>query len=114
MGIARLFVCLALLPQAALADLPQLSCADHDGSWQLELSQVDATFAYLDRNSDMQVMQQSIADGQDWPIAMTVVGPRDSGIVIVEAPQDDTYPVRILTQRGETPILLAGFCQVTD
>ncbi len=102
---------MALGSQAIAADLPTLMCTDTSQSWTLSITQDTTTFAYLDRKSDMEIMQRSIAEDQDWPIAMTVVGPRDSGIVIVESPNDGIYDVRILTQRGETPILLAGTCQ---
>lgn len=96
-----------------MAEVPPLTCTDQANEWALTINEDVAFFAYLDRTSEMQVMQRSVAENQDWPVAMTVVGPRDSGIVILEGPQDGAYAVRVLTQRGETPILLAGQCRAT-
>jgi len=49
-------------------------------------------------------------NGQDWPRALTFIGRGDSAIVIVEDGPD--HAVRVLTQRGETPIMLIGTCDV--
>ncbi len=111
MGIARLIIGLSLVPHLASAEVPDLICHDAADEWSLSLDGQTASFAYVDRISDMQIMQQSVAEGLSWPIAMTVVGPRDSAIIIIEQPVDESYPVRVLTQRGETPILLAGTCR---
>jgi len=96
-----------------MADPPALTCAGNTDDWTLTLDDESVSFDFLDRASLMQVMQRSTAEGAEWPVAMTVVGPRDSAIVIVEPPHAGSYPIRVLTQRGETPILLAGQCQAT-
>ena len=105
MGIARIIIALCAVPHAALA----LECAGTDPAWQLSLTPDAARFAYADRVSDLTIPQQSTPEGLGWPKALTLIGPRDSAIVILEAPADP-QPVRILTQRGETPVLLVGTC----
>ena len=111
MGIGRFVIGLMTVPHVALADLPALTCAAQDAAWELTIEQEFATFAFLDRTTQMQIMQRSTAENATWPLAMTAVGPRDSAIMIVEQPDDGSYLVRILTQRGETPVLLAGTCK---
>ncbi|MEY1555399.1 hypothetical protein AB3Y40_07155 [Yoonia sp. R2331] len=106
MSTYRAFVILACLPHGAAA----LTCQGEDPAWSLTLGDHSATFTFLDRASDMTIPQMSTPDGQDWPRAMTLIAPRDSAIVILEAPADP-QPIRILTQRGETPILLVGTCE---
>lgn len=105
MGITRLFIGVCLVPHVALA----LECSGSDPDWTLSLQDDAATFSFLDRTTDMSIPQRSTPEGLDWPKAMTLIGLRDSAIVILEAP-DNGQDIRVLTQRGETPILLVGRC----
>ena len=114
MGIKHLIIGLCVLPHVAYADIPPLACAGSTVDWSLTLDADTAQFKYLDRDSTLDIMQQSVAEGATWPIAMTAIGPRDSAIIILEDAVQDTHPVRVLTQRGETPILLAGLCRPAE
>ena len=96
---------------AALAEPLALSCRGVAPDWTLELTEDAATFFYFDRTTDMTIPQQSQPDGVSWPRAMTLIGPRDSAIVILEAPTDQGQPARVLTQRGQTPVFLIGTCE---
>ena len=88
-----------------------LTCHGTSPDWTLDLAAETAVFAFADRQSTLDIPQQSRPEGQDWPVAMTLIGPRDSAIVILEAPDESgTHAARILTQRFETPILLVGTC----
>ena len=111
MGITRILIVLLAVPHVAFAEIPSLGCFGLGAEFTLDISPDAASFAYLDRTSEMQIVQHSIAEAADWPIAATAVGPRDSAIIIIEKAFEGTYPVRVLTQRGETPILLAGLCR---
>ncbi len=113
MGIGRLIFALTLVPCALHAESLTLSCGGEDPRWTLDLAGERARFAYLDRESTLDIPQLSIAEGTDWPRAMTIVGPRDSAIVILHQREclGQTHEAQVLTQRGETPILLTGCCR---
>ncbi len=114
MGIRRYIIALCAFPHVAQAQV--FSCLGNDPNWSLEISEDAATFAYLDRQSDLGIPQKSAAEGRDWPLAMTLVGPRDSAIVILHDRicEGQTHEAQVLTQRGETPILLTGCCTRAD
>lgn len=90
-------------------------CAGSDPDWTLEATETGATFTFQ-RASDMTEMLVTIAEGADWPRALTYVGRGDSAILMLEntacASDTTTGPLtaRVLTQRGQTPILLTGCC----
>lgn len=74
----------------------------------------------LDREIAMSVMDEAFAEGQrKWPRALTLVGERDTAIVLLEsetcAVNHTQFPfqAQILTQRGTVPILLTGCCEAT-
>jgi len=112
MGIARLIICLCAIPTVALSETLSLECSGTNPDWTLSYDEETARFAFLDRESELQVPQRSTAEGVDWPKAATLVGPRDSAIIILHNRQcgAQDYEIQILTQRGESPILLTGCC----
>lgn len=85
------------------------TCQGTDPEWELSVSGDAATFDYR-RTSDMTLMLTTLPDGQDWPRAYTFIGRGDSAIAIIEG--GENHPARILTQRGETPVLLTGICDL--
>ena len=104
-------ICLiaSLLPVAASGE--GYSCAGRAPDWTLEVSEAGATLDYQ-RQSELDIALRTRAEGADWPRALTLIGRGDSAILLLE-PQDSEglHRARVLTQRGETPILLIGQCQ---
>ncbi|MBV2361092.1 hypothetical protein KUH32_15105 [Thalassococcus sp. CAU 1522] len=103
----------ALATGAAGGDpTPDLSCRGDDPAWQLVL---DGTTAVLDFGirTEMDIPHEAAAENRDWPRALTLVGMRDSGIVILTPRTcgDAPFEALLLTQRGTTPILLSGCCR---
>lgn len=108
----RLTIALTVLATSAGAQTstPDLVCAGTTPQWTLETTAQGASFAF-GGTSEFTLQLTTFAQGADWPRAFTYTGRGDSAIVIVEQAQPDgRHPVRILTQRGETPILLLGTC----
>ncbi len=103
---------ICLLAQSTLAQTR--TCSGVDPEWTMTITPDGARFAYLDRESDMQIPQSTQPKGAEWPRAMTLVGLRDSAIVILESLEGSQQPIRVLTQRGEEPVMLVGTCLVTQ
>jgi hypothetical protein len=63
---------------------------------------------------EMVIMQDDVALNADHTRAMTLVGQRDSGILITTTSScnDRKLQGTYLTQRGEIPIILSGCCTV--
>ncbi|MEM1233247.1 MAG: hypothetical protein AAGH70_03900 [Pseudomonadota bacterium] len=61
----------------------------------------------------MDVPHTARAGGADWPRALTLIGDRDTGILILHdrACEGGSHEAQMLTQRGQTPILLTGCCR---
>lgn len=66
--------------------------------------------------ADMDLMHQTTAEGRDWPRAFTLIGERDTAIVLIEREDCNGLPYRahLFTQRGQTPILLTGCCEARE
>lgn len=110
--IASFFI---LLPFWASAEnLPPLSCSGSDPAWSLDIG-IDTATLDFQRQSDMTIPHQTTAEGRDWPKAMTLISRNDTAIVIIdqETCNGTTHSAQVLTQRGETPILLTGCCTAT-
>lgn len=108
-----LILALLAAPMQAQAVTDDLMCSGTD--WQLEITGDAAEFTYR-RTSDLNLMLDTPAQTGDWPRALTFIGRGDSAIVILEAADACRYgdtgqiSAQVLTQRGETPILLTGCC----
>ena len=117
MGIKRYISVLCVIPQVVFGQ--DLSCAGILPDWTLATTQDRAVFE-LDRVSNLQIMQDSTALNDTSTRAMTLIAPRDTAIlVITQGPcqlQDQAMTARatLLTQRGESPIVLSGCCATTD
>ena len=115
----KLVLLLSLLANTAHAQsLGQpLACGGTNPDWTLTATETGARFDFQ-RVSELQQMLETQAEGADWPRALTFIGRGDSAIVILEDRVCETeaasgpYTARILTQRGETPILLTGCCEM--
>lgn len=110
MGIRHVFIALCLTPNALYAE--DFNCLGTTPSWELTVRHETAQFAFHDRNTALDIMQSSTPEGIDWPLVLTMVGPRDSAIVILttQTCNGQDYSAHILTQRGDTPIVLTGCC----
>jgi len=110
----RIFLPLACLAAPALAqDAPlEMSCHGTAPEWSLISTAQGATFTLI-HASDLTLQLTTVAQGAEWPRAFTFIGRGDSAIVILEGEQDNgSHPARVLTQRGETPLLLTGSCEL--
>ena len=112
MGIARVFIVLLAVPCVAMAEELSLVCSGSDPDWTLRYDGTAAEFSFTDRTSRLDVPQKSTAEGAEWPKAATLIGPRDSAIIVIHrrACEAMDYEMQVLTQRGETPLLLTGCC----
>ena len=101
------------LPGTVLAQ--SYECAGQSPEWQLELDLASARVQFP-TTTQMEVMLSTPAEGKDWPIAYTLVGERDTAIALLERETcgSDEIRAHILTQRGQTPILLTGCCKVRE
>lgn len=111
MGI-RLFI-IALFTVPHVAGAQDLTCSGQDPTWAITTTQTQATFVF-DPMSEMDIMQDDVALHADHTRAMTLVGPRDSGILITTTSTCNDLELQrtYLTQRGESPIILSGCCTV--
>ncbi|MCF2870733.1 hypothetical protein L0664_06610 [Octadecabacter sp. G9-8] len=86
-------------------------CEGADPAWSMTITEDGTLFETATKSDvDLDIAWETRTEGADWPRALTLIGRGSSAIVIVEPPQDTTFPVRILTQDGETPLLLVGSC----
>jgi len=118
--ILPLFISAALPAGAALAQdiyesLP-LVCQGTAPKWDMVVTEDDTVFDHLIASSDMDIALVTTAQDADWPAALTLIGRGDSAILIVEPAACDTgeLSARVLTQRGETPLLLTGCCSIQN
>lgn len=98
-------------------DLPQLICDGHKPDWQLELQTDQGTLTYRG-TTQMTIPQRTQAEGAEFPKALTLIGGRNTAIVILNQRNCSTdivtgfpFEANILTQKGETPVILAGCCR---
>ncbi|KMW56925.1 hypothetical protein AIOL_001883 [Candidatus Rhodobacter oscarellae] len=112
----RLNTCLAALA-LSLSTLPAWSqsyiCSGQAPNWRVEFDAVQGRFSFP-APTDMDVMLVTTAEGaaDGWPRAFTLIGERDTAIVLIEQEACGAQPLRahVMTQRGQTPILLTGCC----
>ncbi len=107
---------LAMLPTSGIAaPLPSLACQGAAPDWMLTIAGGTAQFTFQ-RQSDMTIPHQTSAEGQDWPKALTLISRNDTAIVIIDnrACNEAPYTAEVLTQRGQTPILLTGCCTAIE
>lgn len=99
-------------------DFP-LACEGSDPDWYLSTGGTVATFDF-GRRGTFDIRQSSHAEGRDWPRAYTLIAEFDTAILVLDEGTCQTahgsFPIRahVLTQRGETPILLTGCCTVAE
>ena len=107
MGVRGALVLMTLAgPCSALTAM-----CEGDG-WSLALQGAQAEFVFP-APTQMDIPHVAVAEGAEWPRALTMIGDRDTGIVILHdrACATGTHEAQILTQRAQTPILLTGCCR---
>ena len=104
---------LAALPPVASAG--GFECRGEAPDWRLSLDADTATLVFPAPTA-MEVMLETRPQGADWPRAFTLVGARDTAIVLVEREACGALPyrARVFTQRGQTPMLLTGCCEAAE
>lgn len=110
------FFVLFFFPGLASADLPQqMVCSGQNPEWVLKIEDETALLDHL-ITTRMNLMLSTVAEGQVTPLALTFVGDRDTAIVVIHDRTCGTapYETQVLTQRGQTPILLTGCCEVAQ
>ncbi|WP_127112203.1 hypothetical protein [Shimia sediminis] len=116
--LKRICTAALLAGTSAQAD-PPFVCQGHDPDWYLTLAGPVAQFDYLRKNT-FDIPQTNTAEGRDWPRAYTLIAEFDTAIVLFDEAVCDLegrpWPItaHILTQRGQTPILLTGCCTVAE
>ncbi|MEM6276566.1 MAG: hypothetical protein AAF714_06415 [Pseudomonadota bacterium] len=80
--------------------------------WSLDLLGEQAEFTFP-AATQLDVPHTAQAEGADWPRALTLIGDRDTGILILHDRECEggSHEAQMLTQRGQTPILLTGCCR---
>ncbi|SHJ24856.1 hypothetical protein SAMN05444000_106128 [Shimia gijangensis] len=99
---------------------PPLTCEGYEPDWFLTLTETQAQIRF-GRKTDFEIPQSNIAEGQEnWPRAYTLIADFDTAIVLVNevscalAGREWPITAHVLTQRGQTPILLTGCCTVAE
>ncbi|MDJ0825502.1 MAG: hypothetical protein QNJ16_08375 [Rhodobacter sp.] len=98
------------LPAAAAAE--SYTCSGSAPAWRLRFDDVQARLEFP-APTEMEVKTAVPAEGADWPRAFTLIGARDTAIVLLEREAcgaDARFRAHVLTQRAQTPILLTGCC----
>lgn len=88
-------------------------CSGSAPDWELTITGSDAIFDFERKNS-FQIPDTAFAEGRDWPQAKPLIGDFDTAVVILDKDSCETgdLSVDILTQRGQTPVLLTGCCEI--
>ena len=98
---------------SALADGHlELTCRGE--GWDLDISGGFARLAFP-QPTEMELVLDTPAEGKEWPRALTLLGDRDTAVLIVDRRMCETseYSAELLTQRGQTPIFITGCCEST-
>lgn len=105
---------------AAAQDLPPLACEGREGNWTLTIAGPAAQLTLGDV-FELQVAQETRPENSPWPIVQTLVGNRQTAISLVterlcSSRFVTSYPfeITLLTQRGETPLVLTGCCTAAE
>jgi len=112
-----LAVLAALVPPPAGAEA--YACQGTAPDWRLDVAAGTARLVFP-APTEMRVRLTTPAQGRDWPRALTLIGARDTAILVLTrgtcrvAGQDRPLFAHVLTQRGQTPILLTGCCETGE
>ncbi|MEM6727741.1 MAG: hypothetical protein AAF618_04515 [Pseudomonadota bacterium] len=89
------------------------SFACRGATWTLDIGGLQARFVFPSP-TQMDIPSVVVAEGADWPRAYTLIGDRDTAIVLIHdrACEGGTHETQVFTQRGQSPILLSGCCEM--
>lgn len=90
-------------------------CQGHAPDWSLTINGNEGIFDF-ERKNIFQIPDTAVAEGRDWPQAKPLIGDFDTAVVVLDQATCETgaYTVDILTQRGQSPILLTGCCELRE
>jgi len=112
-----------ILPLLAFTALPAIaqelplpiSCSGAAPDWSMELTE-DGTIFTFQQKLEFDIGLVTIAQGSDWPRAVSLAGRGGTAIAILSQLPDgatcegsNTQAV-VLSQQGQTPIMLNGCC----
>ncbi|MBY8974218.1 hypothetical protein KHP62_00265 [Rhodobacteraceae bacterium NNCM2] len=102
--------------------LPPLLCGGAEPIWNLSLEDNRGAFTSPQQADAItyDVRLTTTAKGREWPLALTLIGLRDTAIILLDQRQctdtqtetDYPYAAHLMTQRGTEPILLTGCCRI--
>ncbi len=101
---------LLCVSSAQAAWYPDLECKGKDPIWILSIWDTTAQFRFNEQTIDFDIVDTTIGQPGPWPIALTLLAPRDTAIVILR--MADEFEVDILTQHRDLPVLFSGECDV--
>jgi hypothetical protein len=120
MGMMRYIIALCAIAQPISADVSgDYSCYGVLPDWSLNITDSTAIFAYPDPIA-MDVMQDGYAEGSDKTRALTLLGGRQTAIIVISEGfcriNTETFStsVTVLTQKSDDPIILEGCCSRKD
>jgi len=99
------------------AEAETLTCTGIDPKWTARIDGAVGTFE-ITRSEPMTIPLVTRAERREWPRAFTLLGERDTAIVIVDRNACELgsntlqHSAVVLTQRGTTAIMLTGCCAV--
>lgn len=119
----RLLLILVATPlMADETPLPPLLCGGAEPFWNLTLQEGRGAYSTPEEPDAItyDVRLTTPAEGRIWPRALTLIGPRDTAIVLLNERQcsdtmsdfDYPYAADLMTQRGTEAILLTGCCRI--
>lgn len=105
----------AILCAATPAMAEDFICAGQNPDWELTITGDTGIFEFERKNS-FNIPDTAVALGQEWPQAKPLIGDFDTAIAILDQDSCPTGPIAVdvLTQRGQSPILLTGCCEIRE
>lgn len=92
------------------------SCTGNTSGWELQINGDAASFS-ISPEEEFVIPQISTTDDGAWPRAYTLIGGRDTAILVLhermcsnDRVTNGPYEATVLTQQGETPVILSGCC----
>lgn len=90
-------------------------CSGSAPDWELTITGSEAIFDF-ERKNTFQIPDTAKPEGRDWPQAKPLIGDFDTAVVVMDLDSCESGPISIdiLTQRGQTPVLLTGCCEIKE
>ena len=93
---------------------PPLNCVGDSPQWEMDILDNQAFFNFLSRRIIFDIADETLAEGRDWPRALTLLARDDTAIVVLRSGRGAKgFDIDVLTQRRGLPVLLTGQCTQT-